>query len=175
MRKLRIVQQYVAAKNGGGLETEFRALCGRETLTSEFDLIPVVLENAHPGISPADIRFYRRAFRAAEPDIIHIRGAGIESLNAVIAARQAGHACVLVTVHGMFSDMVYYNPLKRRICRSVAEPLIFSMADGISCVSERAAARKAFDRYRRRMLPCIYNRMPVYPPASPADLSLIHI
>ena len=45
MRKLRIVQQYVAAKNGGGLETEFRALCGRETLTSEFDLIPVVLEN----------------------------------------------------------------------------------------------------------------------------------
>ena len=107
MRKLRIVQQYVAAKNGGGLEAEFRALCGRETLTSEFDLIPVVLENAHPGISPADIRFYRRAFRAAEPDIIHIRGAGIESLNAVIAARQAGHARVLVTVHGMFSDMVY--------------------------------------------------------------------
>ena len=52
MRKLRIVQQYVAAKNGGGLETEFRALCGRETLTSEFDLIPVVLENAHPGIQP---------------------------------------------------------------------------------------------------------------------------
>ena len=50
MRKLRIVQQYVAAKNGGGLETEFRALCGRETLTSEFDLIPVVLENAPPGI-----------------------------------------------------------------------------------------------------------------------------
>lgn len=139
MRKLRIVQQYVAAKNGGGLETEFRALCGRETLTSEFDLIPVVLENAHPGISPADIRFYRRAFRAAEPDIIHIRGAGIESLNAAIAARQAGHARVLVTVHGMFSDMVYYNPLKRRICRSVAEPLIFSMADGISCVSEQGS------------------------------------
>ena len=74
MRKLRIVQQYVAAKNGGGLETEFRALCGRETLTSEFDLIPVVLENAHPGISPADIRFYRRAFRAAEPTL-YISGA----------------------------------------------------------------------------------------------------
>ena len=75
----------------------------------------------------------------------------------------------------MFSDMVYYNPLKRRICRSVAEPLIFSMADGISCVSERAAARKVFDRYRRRMLPCIYNRMPVYPPASPADRHRIEI
>ena len=69
MRKLRIVQQYVAAKNGGGLETEFRALCGRETLTSEFDLIPVVLENAHPGISPADIRFYRR-------ERCHCRAAG---------------------------------------------------------------------------------------------------
>ncbi len=169
MRKLKVVQQFVASGNGGGLETEFRALCGRNSLTSQVELIPVVLEHAHSGLSPADIRFYRQAFRTANPDIIHIRGAGVESLNAAIAAKQAGRAKILVTVHGMFSDLVYYSPIKRSLCRNAVEPMIFGLADGISCVSDRAAARPVFAEYRRKMLPCVYNRMPVYPPCLPGD------
>lgn len=164
--KIRIAQQYVCA-DCGGIRSEYRALCARDTLTESFELIPVELRGCHGGISVSDIRHWYRAFRAAAPDIIHVRGAGVESLNAVIAARLTGHAKVLVTVHGMFSDLVYYPSVRRWICRHVIEPLIFSLSDGISCVSQQAAERPVFDRYRRKMLPCVFNRMPTYPPPDP--------
>ena len=164
--KIRIAQQYVCA-DCGGIRSEYRALCVRNTLTESFELIPVELRSCHGGISVSDIRHWYRAFRAAAPDIIHVRGAGVESLNAIIAARLAGHAKVLVTVHGMFSDLVYYPSVRRWICRHMIEPLIFSLSDGISCVSQRAAERPIFDRHRRKMLPCVFNRMPTYPPPDP--------
>lgn len=166
MPRTRVAQQYVCA-DCGGIRSEYRALCARDTLSDSFELIPVELRGCHGGISIADIRYWRRAFRAASPDIIHVRGAGVESLNAVIAARLAGHAKVLVTVHGMFSDLVYYSSVRRWICRHVIEPLIFGLSDGISCVSQRAAERPVFDRYRRKMLPCVPNRMPTFRPPDP--------
>ena len=71
----------------------------------------MVLNNCHCGISLSDIRFYRRAIRKVDPDIVHIRGAGMESLNAVLGAKLSGRGKILVTVHGMFSDLVYYSPI----------------------------------------------------------------
>ena len=99
----------------GGLKTEYLALSKREELTEKYEFIPMILNDYHRKVNFKDIRFYYREIRKEEPDIIHIRGAGVESLNAVIAARLARSGKILVTVHGMFSDLVYYHPLKRWI------------------------------------------------------------
>ena len=125
MRRARVVQQYVMTASDGGLKTEYEALSSRKALSDYYEFVPVVLNNCHCGISLSDIRFYRNAIREADPDIVHIRGAGMESLNAVLGAKLSGRGKVLVTVHGMFSDLVYYSPIKRWICRHVVEPIIF--------------------------------------------------
>lgn len=161
-QKIRVAQQYVNSSNGGGLETEYLALKSRKELSDEYEFIPVVLNNCHCGISLRDIIFYKKEFQKVRPDIIHIRGAGVESLNAVIGARLAGQGKVLVAVHGMFSDLGYYNQIKRWFCRNVIEHMIFKMADGISCVCESAEKRDNFNEFREKVLPCIYNRIPIY-------------
>ena len=104
MPRTRVVQQYVTTASNGGLKTEYKALSSRETLSDHFEFVPVVLNNCHCGISLSDIRFYRRAIRKVDPDIVHIRGAGMESLNAVLGAKLSGRGKILVTVHGMFSE-----------------------------------------------------------------------
>lgn len=150
----------------GGSKTEYEALNSRSTLTESYEFIPVVLTDCHCGVSFSDIRFYRRAIRDADPDIVHIRGAGMESFNAVVGAKLSGRGKILVTVHGMFSDLVYYSPIKRWICRHIMEPMIFGLADGISCVCETASRRDMFRKYGKKMLPYVYNRMPVFPDCS---------
>lgn len=166
MRRTRVVQQYVTTANNGGLKTEYEALNSRKTLSDHYEFVSVVLNNCHCGISLSDILFYRRAIRKADPDIVHIRGAGMESLNAVLGAKLSGRGKILVTVHGMFSDLVYYSPIKRWVCRHVVESIIFGLSDGISCVYERASQRNVFRRYKNKMLPFVYNRMPKYPDCS---------
>lgn len=162
-QKLRVAQQYVGGTNNGGLKTEYESLTRRSSLTDSYEFIPVILESPHGGISPSDIFAWRKMFRQANADIIHIRGAGVESLNAVIGAKLAHRGKILVTVHGMFSDIVYYSSFKRRICLHIIEPMIFSLSDGISCVYEKASQRSNFKRYKKKMLPHVYNRMPIYP------------
>ena len=71
-----------------------------------------------------------------------------------------------MTVHGMFSDLVYYSPIKRWVCRYLVEPMIFGLSDGISCVYEQASQRDVFRRYKKKMLPFVYNRMPKHPDCS---------
>ena len=162
MKKIRILQQYVNNPHGGGLKSEYNALNRRKEQFDDFEFIPMVPNKCHCGISVADINFYRKAVREADPDIVHIRGAGVESLNAVIGAKLANRGKILVTVHGMFSDMVFYSPIKKQICRHIIEPLIFNLADGISCVYKEAEKRKIFLPYKNKMLPFVYNRIPIY-------------
>ncbi len=80
----------------------------------------------------------------------------MESLNAVLGAKLSGRGKILVTVHGMFSDLVYYSPIKRWVCRYLVEPMIFGLSDGISCVYEQASQRDVFRRYKKKMLPFVY-------------------
>lgn len=173
MRRVRVVQQYVTTAGNGGLKTEYEALNSRNALTENYEFIPVVLTDCHCGVSFSDIRFYRRAIRDAAPDIVHIRGAGMESFNAVVGAKLSGRGKILVTVHGMFSDLVYYSSIKRWICRHIMEPMIFGLADGISCVCETASRRDMFRKYGKKMLPCVYNRMPVFPDCSEEEKSAL--
>lgn len=157
----------------GGLKSEYQALCRSSRLTETYEFIPMVLERYHRGVNLQDIFFYYKAIKKTQPDIIHIRGAGVESLNAVLAAKLANQGKCLVAVHGMFSDLVYYNPLKRWICLHFVEKAIFRFADGISCVCQTAENRTYFDRYRKKMLPYVYNRIPKFGDCSEAEKTRI--
>lgn len=144
MKRIKVLQQYMNADDIGGLKTEYIALSKRKELAEKYEFIPMILNDYHNKINIRDISFYYKEIQKVHPDIIHIRGAGVESLNAVIAAKIAHRGKILVTVHGMFSDLVYYPSLKRWICKHIIEKIIFTFADGISCVCKAATERKYF-------------------------------
>ena len=160
-KKIKVLQQVLDPSGSGGVSAEYRAL-QKSSLTEKYDFEPMILMNCHNGVNFKDIKFYYKKIRETKPDIIHIRGAAPDGLNAVIAAKLARRGKILVTVHGMYSDLVYIHPLKRWISQHVVERLIFGLADGISCVCKAANDRDKFNRYRRKMLPVVYNRLSDY-------------
>ena len=162
MSKIRVLQQYMDVGNIGGLRSEFLALTESTNLNNQYEFIPMILKDYHHGINLHDIRFYYKKVKEANPDIVHIRGAGVESLNAVIGAKLAASGKILVTVHGMYSDLVFYNVIKKWICRHIIEKVIFSLSDGISCVCKTTSERTCFNKYKDKMLPFVYNRIPQY-------------
>lgn len=161
MSKIIVLQQSLSTQITGGTSSEFLAL-NQSALTEKYEFIPAVLEDYKAGISLHDILFYYRRIKEVKPDIIHIRGAGPDGLNAVIGAKLAGKVKILLTVHGMYSDLVYVGKGKHFLSKHVIERLSFSMADGISCVCRTAEQRPYFDRYRKKMLPYVYNRIPKF-------------
>lgn len=161
MKKIKVLQQVLNPSGSGGVSTEFRAL-QQSKLAEVYEFVPMILMESHRGLNRHDIGFYYRAIKRERPDIVHVRGAAIDGLNAEIAARLAGCGKVLVTVHGMYSDMVYYPGWKKWISKHIIERLVFQLAGGISCVCRTAMERPYFDRYREKMLPFVYNRMPTF-------------
>ena len=161
--RIKVVQQVLAPQSKGGVSSEFRAL-EQSKLCERYQFIPLILSEGHRGINLYDILFYYRGIKKENPDIVHIRGAGVDGLNAEIAAKLFGNAKVLVSVHGMYSDFVYYNPIKKWIARHIIEPLCFKLADGISCVYQRCETRNNFQKYKKKIIPFVYNRIPNYLP-----------
>lgn len=158
-QKLRVVQQVLDPSGSGGVSAEYRAL-QRSSLLNDYEFVPMILKTPHNGVNLKDIAFYYRFLRETAPDIVHIRGAAPDGLNAVIAAKLANKGKILVSVHGMYSDLVYISKVKRWISYHIVERLIFGLADGISCVCRATHNRNRFDRYRKKMLPYVYNRIP---------------
>lgn len=161
MEKARVLQQVLAPSGIGGVSAEFQAL-KKSRLSEKYEFQSMVLYDFRHGVNMHDIMFYYNEIKKRKPDIVHVRGAAIDGLNAVIAAKMARHCKVFTTVHGMYSDLVYISPLKKWIAKNFVEKLIFQLSDGISCVCKTAENRKYFDRYRCKMLPYVYNRMPKY-------------
>lgn len=157
--KIKIVQQALNPIGIGGVSSEFRALIN-SNLNKRYDFIPLILKECNRGINIKDIRFYYKEISKLSPDIIHVRGAAVDGLNAIIAAKLANNCKILVSVHGMYSDLVYISKLKKFIAKNIIEKIIFTLADGISCVCNSASNRDIFKRYNKKMLPFVYNRTP---------------
>ena len=161
--KIKVVQQVLAPRSKGGVSSEFQAL-EQSRLSEKYQFIPLILSIGHRGVNISDIMFYYRGIKKEKPDIVHIRGASVDGLNAEIAAKLVGKTRVLLCVHGMYSDFVYYNPIKKWIARYIIEPLCFKLADGISCVYQSCEMRDNFQKYKNKIVPFVYNRIPKYKP-----------
>lgn len=155
-----IVQQATDLSVVGGITSEFKAL-EQSSLKEKYDIIPMVLPKVHKKVNFQDIHFYYEFLSRVRPDIVHIRGAAIDGLNAQIAARMVKGTKILVCIHGMFSELVYMSWAKKIIHEYIVEPIIFSMCDGISCVYKNGNNRPQLKRFQNKILPYVYNRMPV--------------
>lgn len=161
MKKIIVLHQVLDPSGAGGVSTEFKALKNSK-LSEKYDFKAMILKDFRSGVNLHDISYYYRHIKEVRPDIVHVRGAAVDGLNAIIAARLAGKCKVLTTVHGMYSDLVFISPLKRWISKNIIERAIFSLSHGISCVCKQATDRKYFDAYRKKMLPFVYNRIPKF-------------
>lgn len=159
--KIKVVQQVLAPRSKGGVSSEFRAL-KKSKLSETYEFVPLILEEGHRGINFKDILFYYHGIKKEKPDIVHVRGASVDGLNAEIAAKLAGNVKILVCVHGMYSDFVYYSPVKKWIAKHIIEPLCFTLADGISCVYKNCETRDIFKKYKKKIVQYVYNRIPTY-------------
>lgn len=159
--KIKVMQQVLAPQSKGGVSSEFGAL-KQSSLNEKYQFIPLILEKGKHGINLHDILFYYRGIKREKPDIIHVRGASVDGLNAEIAAKLAGNVKILLCIHGMYSDFVYYNPIKKWIAKNVIEPISFYLADGISCVYKSCEERDNFQRYKNKIVPFVYNRIPQF-------------
>lgn len=154
-----IVQQATDLSAIGGTTSEFNAL-KESSLSRKYEIVPMVLPKVHKKINLQDIRFYYSFLKKTRPDIVQIRGAAVDGLNAQIAARMIPGIKILICVHGMFSELVYMSPIKRMIHEHIIEPIIFHMCDGISCVYKGGDDRHQLTKYKNKLLPYVYNRMP---------------
>lgn len=161
MKRVKVLHQVLNPSGIGGVTAEYLALKKSE-LSRKYEFQSMVLLDCRSGINFHDIKFYYKQIKHVKPDIVHVRGAAVDGLNAIIAAKMAGHCKILTTVHGMYSDLVYISPIKKWIAKNIIERAIFLLSDGISCVCKNATERSYFDRYRKKMLPFVYNRMPQY-------------
>lgn len=166
MTKVRIVQQGTDLSAMGGLSSEFKSL-SESSLNEKYDMIPMILPKVHRMVNLRDIKYYYSFLNKTKPDIVQIRGAQIDGLNAQIAARMVPGVKVLVCVHGMFSELVYLSPIKKLLHTYIIEPLIFHLCDGISCVYQKGNNRKQLTRYQNKLMPFVYNRMPQRIAATP--------
>lgn len=159
MRRIRVVQQGTDLTATGGLTSELKSL-SNSSLNEKYEMIPMILPKMHRMVNWPDFIFYYRFLKRTKPDIVQIRGAQIDGLNAQLAARLVPGVKILLCVHGMFSELVYMNPIKKYIHTNIIEPIIFHMCDGISCVYRKGEERKQIVKYRKKLLPFVYNRMP---------------
>lgn len=169
MDKPKIMEQTLNLNMIGGLTTEFKAL-ENSNLSEKYEFLPLVLEKVHRKINIADIRFYYKRIKEYRPDIVQIRGAGVDGINAEIAAKLVPGTKILLCVHGMLSEADYISKIKYSLYRYIIEPLAFILADGISCVYEKGAERDQLKVFKKKLLPHVYNRMPDYSKINTVEL-----
>lgn len=161
MKKIKVMQQALDPTGYGGVSVEFRAL-SRSTLSEKYEFHPLILKNYHRGINYKDIIFYYKRIQIEKPDIVQIRGANIDGLNAIIATKLVKNVKSMYCIHGMVSDNVYMPKWKKLIFKWGIEFIGFWLADGISCVYQAGSGRRNFKVFQKKMLPFVYNRMPKY-------------
>lgn len=161
LKKVKIVQQATDLTMIGGTTTEFLAM-KNSMLNEKYELVPMVLPKVHKKVNLQDILFYYKFLKKERPDIVQIRGAAVDGLNAQIAAKLVPGTKVLLCVHGMFSELVYISRIKRMIHRYIIEPIIFMLSDGISSVYCAGNTRQQLKIAKKKLLPHVYNRIPDY-------------
>lgn len=159
--KVKIIQQIPSLNTYGGIASEFKAL-QKSNLNKKYEFIPMELPKVHRKISLKDIKYYYNFIKNEQPDIVQVRGVGLDGLNAQIAAKFVPNTKILLCVHAMMSEIWYKKNLKIFFYKHLIEPICFKLSDGISCVYENGSKRLQFNRYRNKMLPFVYNRMPDY-------------
>ena len=158
-KKYKIMQQIAFNGGYGGVSKAFRRLMESSEM-QDFDIVVLEQHEAVKGISFRVIRRYIKEIKKENPDLIHIRGILPDGLMALIAAKIARVPHICMSVHGMYSDEVRINKIKKFISRRIIEPLSCSLADSIYMVYEGGTKRKKFKKFSKKIWGFIYNPLP---------------
>ncbi len=154
--RLKVAQVVINPKRGGGVSTEYQSLM-TSSISEKVKLLPIILPVSHKGINLRDIRYYYKELKNSDYDIVHIRGAGTDSLNAIIAAKLLNKGKIYTVVHGLYSEIIYRNKIKKLLNKYLIENIIFYLSDYISFLYNN---HKYEYKLRKKILNNVYNMYP---------------
>ena len=158
-----VIVQHVVGIDGGGPLRQLELLM-KTRLHEHFDMKVLSQSRATGGINIPLLMEMRREIRSYRPDLVHVRGLNSGGFYGALAARLAGCSRVLVSVHGISSDLDSMRPAswrRRLIVGAVMEPLTLRMSSGVYCVCDRTAANPMLKRHAPNLFGVIHNGIPV--------------
>lgn len=123
-----------------------------------------VTQKFHAGgrINIALIRDLSAQIKAAEPDLVHLSGLQASGFHAVVAARLATRAPVLITIRGFSSDALALTRAQRAIFSYVVEPLTLALCTRFVTVTRAAGQRILVRLFSRKYRGALHNAAPVW-------------
>lgn len=131
------------------------------TLAASYDF-SLATQHFHAGgkINVKLIMDLRRQIKAADPDLIHLSGLQSSGFHAIVAARLASRAPVLVTIRGFSGDALNLSRSRRAIFSYVVEPLTLALSTHFLTVTRAAGRRRMVRGFRRKYLGELHNAAP---------------
>lgn len=106
------------------------------------------------------IRDLKRQIEAADPDLVHLTGLQASGLHAVIAARLATKAPILITIRGFAIDSLTISGFQRAVFGLVIEPLTLALCTSFVTVTRAAGRRRVVRLFSRKYLGALHNAAP---------------
>lgn len=154
----KIIVQVLNPDKIGGTSKVYNNLINSD-LKEYFIFSSLITKKTAPNIS--EIIRLQKYFITENPDLIEIQGVNIEVFSIIIAAKLAGKK-VLMSVHGLYSDLYEINIIKKLFCKYITEPISFFLSDGVYTVCEFASQRKRIRFPSRNFFGHVYNSAPDY-------------
>lgn len=157
--KIKIIQQIPNLTVSSGLTTDLNNFLDSKLINDKYDFEVAVSQSNNKF---KDFIYYLRYFHRSSAEIVLIRGAGVESFIPTLAAKLSRKK-ILLSVHGMWSDLVYLSKIKHYFSMNVIERMIFSMSDMFYTVYKGAVIKKIPSMYPEKYLGTIYNPIRISP------------
>ena len=133
-------------------------------LANRYDFT-LVTQTFHAGgrINVALIRDLKRQFEAVDPDLVHLTGLQASGFHAVVAARLATRAPILVTIRGFSTDALSVPKFQRLAFALLIEPATLALCSAFVTVTRAAGKRRLVRAFRRKYLGAVHNSAPAWP------------
>lgn len=158
--KKKVMQHLICMQKIGGPATGLKLL-NKSNLSSKYDFVNLY-QNEPAGI--LNIRLFKKMIsqiRKERPDVVHIRGLHTDGLYGVLAAKIAGCKNIVLSVHGLYGDLIGLSLMKKIIFNKIVEPLTLRLADRVYCVCHYAANRDIIKKNtKKNFYGVIYNMAP---------------
>src|SRR5690242_13827562 len=163
MNKPRVLHYYSSSTQIGGPLTYINTILNSE-LSGGYELSTCYQMMAPNGINLPLLTRMSAKIKKIAPDLLHVHGLQSEGLYGLIAGRLAGCKKILVTVHGLASDTVEMNAIKKILYKYIVEPFTLRNVDFVYCVCNYASNRPIIKKNARKLLSTIYTGIaPVMP------------
>lgn len=170
MHKPKVLHYYSSATQIGGPLTYINTILDSE-LNKVYELDACYQMMAPKGVNLPLLARMRDQIRKSAPDLLHVHGLQSEGLYGLMAGRLAGCKNILVTVHGLASDTVEMNSLKRILYKYFVEPFTLRHVDYVYCVCKYASNRPIIRKNARKLLDPVHTGIaPVVPSKSRSQL-----